>query len=805
MKKRIKRVKCRRNVSILLVLAMLVGCFAGVNFSAEKAQAAGTASDVISLAAAQVGYHEKASNYNLDDYAANSGSGNYTKYARDLGVGNGQPWCAYFIWWCMQSAGVSSDAYPRVGYATRDWFRSRGLWHDRGTYTPKPGDYVAFGGSPDHCGIVESVSNGYVNTIEGNSGDSVKRHSYSLTNTYIMGYGTINYPGSSPVVPSTDNPGSPYPIPSGILRSGSSGDSVRWVQACVNELLGAGIAVDGQYGNQTIYAVKVFQQQNGLTVDGIVGPNTTNKMLELWKNKKAADAAPKDTTKPTISNVKISEVSLEGYRITCNVADNVKVTEVKFPTWTATDGQDDLIWYNGSLSGNTATVYVKRTDHKNCYGVYYTHIYAYDAAGNYSCVVANDVNLSQLTQPQDIGTGFYAVIQNQSEKTVLTNTLQIAPQNTDARTIKLNSITGAEDQLWYFEKQSDGSYKITSKADKRNLDRFGGQGTAQTTVWAYVDNGNIAQRWYLYQAEDGAYYLQGKSCENTLLESNSDGAVYLNHVSKSKAQQFRILKYYQVMFKNGDSTAKEQWVESGKSATAPKLVREGYELSWDKNYNSVTGDMVINAVWTKQKEIATEIPATEKPVEKPTASPKETTDPKETERPKEGSSNPEESAETRNPATSERPIVTQTPVMSDEVTETPQPTASEVVAATKTPVTSGNPTVTRTPIVTNKPVPTVAVPSISSEKDRDDVVVKNKNKSVTLNRKTFRVKRGKKVRIRVTEKSAGDYVKRYRIVGKKRIVVVSSRGVVKGLRRGRTMIKVVMHSGASVKCRVIVK
>ena len=33
---------------------------------------------------AELGYHEKASNANLDDKTANSGSGNWTKYARDL-------------------------------------------------------------------------------------------------------------------------------------------------------------------------------------------------------------------------------------------------------------------------------------------------------------------------------------------------------------------------------------------------------------------------------------------------------------------------------------------------------------------------------------------------------------------------------------------------------------------------------------------------------------------------------------------------------------------------------------------------
>lgn len=180
----------RRCISMVLVMALFTNCYQTID---TVCAGNGTQIELLNIAASQVGYHEKSSNSNLDDFTANSGSGNYTKYARDLGVGNGQPWCAYFVWWCMQSASVNSNNYPRVGYATRDWFNSRGLWHARGTYTPQAGDYVAFGSAPNHCGIVESVSNGRITTIEGNSSDGVRRKSYSMSDSYILGYGTINY------------------------------------------------------------------------------------------------------------------------------------------------------------------------------------------------------------------------------------------------------------------------------------------------------------------------------------------------------------------------------------------------------------------------------------------------------------------------------------------------------------------------------------------------------------------------------------------------------------------------------------
>lgn len=57
------------------------------------------------------------------------------------------------------------------------------------------GDIIFFDweddGSIDHVGIVESVGKGNVNTVEGNSGDKVKRCSYPIGDSEIYGYGTL--------------------------------------------------------------------------------------------------------------------------------------------------------------------------------------------------------------------------------------------------------------------------------------------------------------------------------------------------------------------------------------------------------------------------------------------------------------------------------------------------------------------------------------------------------------------------------------------------------------------------------------
>ena len=77
-----------------------------------------------------------------------------------------------------------------------EWFESRGQFMD-GSYVPTSGDLVFFDwgndGSVDHVGIVESVVDGTVYTIEGNSGDKVARRSYPIGYAKIVGYGVPAY------------------------------------------------------------------------------------------------------------------------------------------------------------------------------------------------------------------------------------------------------------------------------------------------------------------------------------------------------------------------------------------------------------------------------------------------------------------------------------------------------------------------------------------------------------------------------------------------------------------------------------
>ena len=125
----------------------------------------------------------------------NSGDTYWSWYGFDGRV----EWCATFVSWCAQQCGyLESGVIPKFSLCSDgvDWFNARGQFQDA-SYVPAAGDIIFFDwgndGTIDHVGIVESVTNGVVNTIEGNSGDKVARKSYNMGSNAIYGYGVPCY------------------------------------------------------------------------------------------------------------------------------------------------------------------------------------------------------------------------------------------------------------------------------------------------------------------------------------------------------------------------------------------------------------------------------------------------------------------------------------------------------------------------------------------------------------------------------------------------------------------------------------
>lgn len=113
------------------------------------------------------------------------------------------PWCACFLSWAADQKKASIDGDP-PRFANVDTgmegFQKSGKWRNPNDEKnkPIPGDYVFFDwdrdSDPDHVGAVLCVDeNGYLYTIEGNSGGRVAVNRYSLSDSRIVGYGVLNW------------------------------------------------------------------------------------------------------------------------------------------------------------------------------------------------------------------------------------------------------------------------------------------------------------------------------------------------------------------------------------------------------------------------------------------------------------------------------------------------------------------------------------------------------------------------------------------------------------------------------------
>ena len=113
-------------------------------------------------------------------------------------------WCDIFVTTVFQQAGLSDLIGRECGVQRHiGIMEKKGIW--KGRTQPKVGDIVTFdwdgGGWADHIGIVESVNNGVITTIEGNSisyagsgeNSSVKRKTYNWNSSYIKGYARPAY------------------------------------------------------------------------------------------------------------------------------------------------------------------------------------------------------------------------------------------------------------------------------------------------------------------------------------------------------------------------------------------------------------------------------------------------------------------------------------------------------------------------------------------------------------------------------------------------------------------------------------
>lgn len=137
---------------------------------------------LLKIALAEEGYREWTGN-------------NDTKYG-EWNNCNYEAWCATFVSWCLNNAGVPKEICIRSisvrVYETT--YRSKDQFMLKEEYQPKAGDLIIFSSAgASHVGIVVSSDSTTVYTIEGNTSNMVAQRSYPLMHEEITGYIVPDY------------------------------------------------------------------------------------------------------------------------------------------------------------------------------------------------------------------------------------------------------------------------------------------------------------------------------------------------------------------------------------------------------------------------------------------------------------------------------------------------------------------------------------------------------------------------------------------------------------------------------------
>jgi len=159
--------------------------------------------------------------------------------------------------------------------------------------------------------------------------------------------------------------------------------------------------------------------------------------------------------------------------------------------------------------------------------------------------------------PVDIGDIWYGFIIYNKEWKNLTN---------NGENVSFKNGTKAYNQLWRFTKNNDGSYTITSLADRKVLDVAEGSSTNGANVGVYESHGGNNQKWFIY-GSSGHHYLRA-ACTDCVLDlaggkfTESVNAQMWEYGASDDAEQFHLW---------GLNDAPKLTVNVGNSATKTKF------------------------------------------------------------------------------------------------------------------------------------------------------------------------------------------------------------------------------------------
>ena len=184
--------------------------------------------------------------------------------------------------WANASISISS-AYRTVPYNAKIGGEP-GSYHTKG----QAADITVGGKIPQNVAkYAESIGVRGIGLYNGTAGHfthvDTRTVRYLWVNTNGKNVGVSTHGGAAPdssaapAASASPSSGNPYTVPAGNLKKGSKGDGVKWIQWSLKQK-GYSLALDGDFGTNTDTSVRDFQKKSGLTIDGVVGKKTLEKL-----------------------------------------------------------------------------------------------------------------------------------------------------------------------------------------------------------------------------------------------------------------------------------------------------------------------------------------------------------------------------------------------------------------------------------------------------------------------------------------------------------------------------------------------
>lgn len=189
--------------------------------------------------------------------------------------------------WCVKGQ-FGVDPVPQNVLVNVFIKNSSGKWTHTGFY---------FNGSTCEC----AVGVQYFNPMKKN-----RWTHWAIAKCFANGYQMPTEPPKEPEKQPEKKPEEEKPVSYKTLRRGNYGEAVKQLQQRLQDLgYDLGICgIDGDFGQATEKAVKAFQKDHGLKVDGIAGPKT-------WEALEGAQKAPEKPKTYTVTVTGLSKAAAE--------------------------------------------------------------------------------------------------------------------------------------------------------------------------------------------------------------------------------------------------------------------------------------------------------------------------------------------------------------------------------------------------------------------------------------------------------------------------------------------------------------